>query len=166
MFVYLEFFTTRYLYCRRSPNDHANFELELTRSYEHGGNKPPPHQTSNGLYETTWQHFNTFKFMPHTTERKKYNESCLCCSRWFLDPNFIHADQTIQQKEKRFLHRKKNPIMEELYWFKHVRYVVICCEAMYLNSRSLNWISYKRSLESCCQRKTTRKNWKRLFVIW
>ena len=53
IFAYLEFFTTRYLYCRHSPNDHANFELELTRSYEHGGNKPPPHQTSNGLYQTT-----------------------------------------------------------------------------------------------------------------
>lgn len=47
------------MYCRRSPIDHA---LEWMRSYEHGGNKPPPHQTSNGPYLTTWQHFNTVGF--------------------------------------------------------------------------------------------------------
>jgi hypothetical protein len=26
--IFAEFFTTRYMYCRRSPIDHANFELE------------------------------------------------------------------------------------------------------------------------------------------
>ena len=155
------------MYCRRSPNDHANFELEWTRSYEHGGNKPPPNQTSNGPYLTTWQHFNTFKFMRRTTERKKYNESCLCCSRWSMDPNAVWGNKTLSKEKKRFFNQKNKAVMDAVDWFKHERYVVvICCEAMYMNSRSLNWISYKRSLESCCQRETTRKNWKRLFVIW
>ena len=72
-----------------------------------------------------------------------------------------------QRKRKGFSIKKNKAVMDAVDWFKHVRYVVvICCEAMYMNSRSLNWISYKRSLESCCQRETTRKNWKRLFVIW
>lgn len=89
-----------------------------------------------------------------------YVYSSVCTCRFYclvlVDRNTSHSGESWKPQKNR-IPLAKGKIMEELHRLKHVRYVVvICCEAMYLNCRSL---------KSCCQCETTRKNWNRLFVI-
>ena len=54
-----------------------------------------------------------------------------------MDRTAVRAVESIKSPQNR-IPCAESKIMEALHRFKHVRYVVICCEAMYLNCRSLN----------------------------